>query len=629
MSRPIICAPPTIQHKRAVASLGYGVIFLFLLSIAISVFFFLEHRLPLLVFVAYGLCVVSYIVLTLVFIRETRRQMALWQQAVEENKRLLDESRTHNDQIYVATEIARDISTLHDLDELLQRSAQLIVERFGFYHVAIFLLDETGKHAVLRVASGTTPASAALAAQGHTMKVGGVGIIGYVTATAHSYLADDVHNDPTHYANPSLPETRAEIAIPLTIHGRVIGALDVQSQHPGQFSAIDVRLFQSLADLLAIAIENTRLSQAVRQQNTTLEEQVEARTEQLARANREMNTILEAIHEGLIFTEQSEGRYVNQAFTRLTGYGLSDVGDLGMLLTKTTSMEEAQAIVADMSKSYEQEGFWSRELRLRRKNGEEFTAAVTIVAVRDEQGQPVGALTTFRDISQQKALEEHKSRFVDYASHELRTPIANLKTRLFLLDRQPHKFREHLQVIRDVTSRMQRIVDDLLTISRFQRGLITLDTAPTALHSVLEEVVHLAAPDAEQKGLSLRLELPDEPLIVVIDRDRMIQVFTNLVGNAIKYTQEGHVIVRLMAEQDKALIEVEDSGVGIPPHAVDFIFQPFFRADNVTEPGHGLGLNVSKHIVELHGGRISFRPAQPHGTIFSVALSYKRKAISS
>ncbi|MCS6835995.1 MAG: ATP-binding protein [Anaerolineae bacterium] len=622
-------AAQAIHHKRIVATLGYGVIALFLLSVAISVFYLLEHSSPPLVFAIYGLCVSLYIVLTIVFVRETRKQMSLWQQSIDENERLLEESRAHNDQIYVAAEIARDISALNDLDELLQRSVQLIVERFGFYHAAIFLLDEGGDYATLRVAAGTTPSSAALVAQGHRMQVGGVGIIGYVTATARYYLANDAHNDPTHHANPSLPETQAEMAVPLTIRGRVIGALDVQSQRLGQFSTTDVRLFQSLADLLAIAIENTRLSQAVRQQNVDLEEQVAARTSELAKANRELNTILDAIHEGLIYIEEGRGRYVNAAFTALTGYDLNDVDVPDKLLAHAIDLEENHAVLADVSRSYHHEGFWSRELRLRRKTGEEFDAEVTIVAVRDEKGQPVGALTTFRDISQQKALEEHKSRFVDYASHELRTPIANLKTRLFLLDRQPHKFREHIQVIHSVTARMQRIVDDLLTISRFQRGLITLDTVPIALQDVLEEVVNLAAHDAEQKGLRLSLELPAEPLIVTADRDRMIQVVTNLVGNAIKYTKEGHVIVRLVRQDDQALIEVEDSGVGIPADAADSIFQPFYRADNVAEPGHGLGLNVSKHIVELHGGRISFRNAQPQGTIFSVALPHRESAATS
>jgi len=279
-----------------------------------------------------------------------------------------------------------------------------------------------------------------------------------------------------------------------------------------------------------------------------------------------------------------------------------------------------------MTRGYEKDGFWARELHLRHKDGSEFDAVVTIVAVRDEQGQPVGALTTFRDISQEKALEEHKSRFVDYASHELRTPIANLKTRLFLLDRQPHKFREHLQVIHNVTARMQRIVDDLLTVSRFQRGLITLEAAISPLQGILQEVANLLGHDAEQKGLSLRLELPDTPLLALVDRDRLIQVVTNLLSNAIKYTLQGHIILRLARQDDAALIEVEDSGVGIPAHAVDFIFQPFYRADNVAETGHGLGLNVSKHIVELHGGQISFRAASPQGTIFTVSLPCQESA---
>ena len=178
------------------------------------------------------------------------------EQRVSERTRDL-ERRTR--EIQSAAQIARDASTARNLEDLLNRSARLISERFGFYHVGIFLLDERGEYALLSAATGE--AGKLMLANKHKLKVGEVGIVGYVTLTGESRVALDTGEDAIHFRNPFLPYTHSEMALPLKIGGRVIGALDVQSEKVNAFDQEDAETMRILADQIAVAIERTRLLQ--------------------------------------------------------------------------------------------------------------------------------------------------------------------------------------------------------------------------------------------------------------------------------------------------------------------------------------------------------------------------------
>lgn len=182
------------------------------------------------------------------------------------------DERTHelerrSNQIQAAAEVARDITTTTNLDEVMDQAVNLIRDRFNFYHAGIFLVDERGEYAVLQAATGL--AGHQMLAQGHRLKVGAVGIVGSATGSGKPHIALDVGVDATHFRNPLLPETRSEMALPLQVSGQVIGALDVQSQEAAAFDEDDVTILQTMADQLAIAIENARL---IQQMNQTLNE---------------------------------------------------------------------------------------------------------------------------------------------------------------------------------------------------------------------------------------------------------------------------------------------------------------------------------------------------------------------
>lgn len=172
-------------------------------------------------------------------------------------------------QLQVAAEIAREAAAIRDPIALLDHAVNLIRGRFGFYHAGIFLLDERGEFAVLRAATGE--AGRQMLERNHKLKVGEVGIVGRVTASGKARIALDVSADESHYKNPLLPETRAEMALPLKVGETIIGALDVQSQQPGAFTDEDVTIMQTLADQLAIALSNARLIQESQESLTQLE----------------------------------------------------------------------------------------------------------------------------------------------------------------------------------------------------------------------------------------------------------------------------------------------------------------------------------------------------------------------
>ena len=160
-------------------------------------------------------------------------------------------------QIQTAAEIGSVAAKLRDLNPLLAQVTQLISERFGFYHTGIFLLDDRKEFAVLRAANST--GGQRMLTRGHRLKVGEVGIVGYVTGTGNPRIALDVGTDATFFDNPDLPNTRSEMALPLVAGGEILGALDVQSTESNAFSQDDINVLQVLADQVAVAIENARL----------------------------------------------------------------------------------------------------------------------------------------------------------------------------------------------------------------------------------------------------------------------------------------------------------------------------------------------------------------------------------
>lgn len=257
-------------------------------------------------------------------------------------------------------------------------------------------------------------------------------------------------------------------------------------------------------------------------------------------------------------------------------------------------------------------------------------------AIAERAGPALENAALWADLQERMAAEQHSQRvkddFLSIVSHELRTPLTSIQGYSQLLEARlrgtaaPNsKELAQLRVIRSQVGRMRRLVDDLLDVSRIDRlGTVSIEPAPMDLAEALRELVARTA--REEEARSITLDAPAE-LVVEADRDRIEQVLANLVENAIKYSPDGGpVSVRARVEGDMVAVSVADSGVGIPAELADLVFERFYQADSDVSRrrfgGLGLGLYVTRAIVEAHGGSIRAEPNRTagRGTVFSFRI---------
>jgi PAS domain S-box-containing protein len=346
-----------------------------------------------------------------------------------------------------------------------------------------------------------------------------------------------------------------------------------------------------------------------------------------------LQTILDSMGEGLLFVEDLTIRYTNRTLAELTGYQVPELIGQSILMLKSDQATEESTRALSGSR-VRPGATWRGEVSIRRRNGSPFDAALTIRLVTPNKDEVAGLVIIVRDITVEKRLQEQKMRFIANASHELRTPLTNINTRLYLLRKQPDDFEKHMQVLERAAMRMIELTDDLLDMTRFERGVVRLRREHVSLGHLIADVVRSQQWDADQKGIELVTDLPDQPLYAFVDARRVMQVVTNLVVNAINYTsQGGHVTVQLQAEDDPglgqhyALIRVCDNGIGIASEYMEQIFEPFFRASEGSGRGTGLGLSIAREVVELHGGTLTAESTLGAGSVFSVRLKIDRPAL--
>lgn len=397
------------------------------------------------------------------------------------------------------------------------------------------------------------------------------------------------------------------------------------SDHMAADSAVLSVVLLAFASLLIVVAHILREQEQI---------QLEQRTRALVESEGRYRSLFEASFEAIVILENGLLRDVNPAFERMFGYELAEV--LGTSALAFAPPEEHPLLRKKMQNSNKVETFETSALH---KDGTIFPVEI-MSRPHTYKGEPV-RVAAIRDLSERREMEKQRMalamekervavlrRFISEASHDLRTPLTNLKASAYLLKRltdNPEKQQEHLQVLEHQTSRLERLLTDFLMMSR-------LDVAATGefvfgaveVPGVVDEVLAQQQNLITKKQHQIEIVLHEGLRPVLVDRDKLAMAFNQLVLNACNYTPVGgQITIRALQTAEDVAIIVKDNGIGIKPNELPHIFDSFYRADearNADTGGSGLGLAIAKRIIEMHGGRIDVESMPTEGSTFTIWL---------
>lgn len=265
-----------------------------------------------------------------------------------------------------------------------------------------------------------------------------------------------------------------------------------------------------------------------------------------------------------------------------------------------------------------------KEYTLQRADGKKIYLNISASPIHSRDGKVIAAASIINDVTQQKLLEERKDDFVNMASHELKTPITSMKLYVELLLKKLKKTDEKtvsiVSSIKNQTERLQKLVNDLLDVSRLQTGKLTFNKERFKLDVLVEEIVDVLQASTKHTILQEK----KGSVFVYADRFRIYQVLTNLITNAIKYSPEGkHIRVRIKRTNGNVVVSVQDEGIGIASDQQKKIFHRLYQVVDDTEntfPGFGMGLFISKEIITRHRGKIWVESEKGRGSTFFFSL---------
>lgn len=336
-----------------------------------------------------------------------------------------------------------------------------------------------------------------------------------------------------------------------------------------------------------------------------------------------LGTLIESIGSGLLLID-SRGyiNLINKAYKDIFNVHSSDY--LYKLYYKVLEHREITDLVEEI---FMTEHKVVRECVLQIKDERKIFQAygVPIIGANDVW---MGILIVFHDITEIKKLEQIRKDFVANVSHELKTPITSIKGfSETLLDgalENKETLVEFLKIILKESDRLQQLIQDLLELSKLEQHGFTLNQEQFNIIDIIDEVIKILCKKAQTKDLEITFHSEKENISIIGDRSRLIQVFLNLISNAISYTPNGgKVDVSVLERKKEVIIKVQDTGIGIESSEIHRIFERFYRVDKArsrNSGGTGLGLAIVKHLVELHKGSIQVESQIGKGTTFSIKL---------
>ncbi len=534
-----------------------------------------------------------------------------------------------------------------ELGRLLERLLGIVLENAGAQRACLVLAEQGG----LRIeAAGEldtirTVPGVAVDATFEGRQLVPPDIVGLVFKSGESFVCADAMRDrqlsDSAYITAHRP--RSILCAPLSHQGRTLGIVYLENNlTPGSFTAERVQMVRLIATQAAISITNARAIAAraerdrMRMENEFLEKQARALEKSEARFRR----LSQAAFEGIVVLEDGQIVDANPAFTRICAARREElVGRPLLELIAAPSRGLVESRLADRAgEPFEfvglrrDESRYVGEMRTRRLQDE--GRELGVVAIRDV----TDSKRMERELREAKEAAEQathaKSTFLAHMSHEIRTPMHGVlgMAELLLragLDEKPSGY---VEAIRRSADALLRVIDDILDFSKIEAGRLELEETPVDLSGLFEDIVELLRFAAENKRVALRVEMAaDVPRVVLADPVRLRQVLVNLVGNAVKFTDAGEVVLaaRCIARTDSVVqlaIDVRDTGIGIPAGQLSRIFDQFAQADISTTRRHGgtgLGLSISRGLVAMMGGSIAVRSTVGEGSVFSLQVAFR------
>ncbi|MCH8013033.1 MAG: PAS domain S-box protein [Candidatus Marinimicrobia bacterium] len=335
--------------------------------------------------------------------------------------------------------------------------------------------------------------------------------------------------------------------------------------------------------------------------------------------------IVDAISDGLwIIDREARNLSCNDVFLQMIRYTRDEFLSLSAFdVISEKSKDTAENAIGQV---FEGKKVYGVEIELVRKEGSTFAVELTGSPIF-RSGEIVSAQGIIRDVSAKKEVDQMKTEFISTVSHELRTPLTSIRGYVdMILDGDTGEInddqRKFLKIVDRNTERLSDLINNLLDVEKIESGRIKFAREPVDMEHVLNEAITTFRVAAEGKGLSFDVSIEKVPKIIG-DHDRLVQVFSNLLSNSIKYTQEGGITLKAHAEGNEVHISITDTGVGISEHDLPKLFTKFFRADTTyirEVGGTGLGLSIVKAILDAHQGTIKFSSKLGAGTSVDITL---------
>ncbi len=577
------------------------------------------------------------------------------QRDITQRKRVEEKLHQQNTYLTALHETTVALMNRLELSNLLEFIVKRAGDLLGTPHGFIYLVDPEKDEMVLQMGTGNFAQFC-----GFRLKPGQA-LAGRVWQTGQPLVVDNYFNWPGRSPDPHLDITRAAVGVPLKSGSQVIGVLGLAHLEKDRtFGDNEVILLTRFAQLAVIALDNARLYASAQQElneRIQAEEALAERATELALSEealrnqtRILQSILESMGDGVIVADE-RGRFLffNPAAEKILGIDQPNttlnqwIQQYGLYLPDTLTPYPPESL--PLARAIRGEAVDAVEIFVRHsKRPEGLWVSVTARPLKDEKGILRGGVAVFSDISKRKQVEEEwrmakeaaeaanraKSQFLANMSHELRTPLnAIIGFSEILVDQifgpLNNKQIKYVNNILSSGRHLLQLINDILDLSKIEAGRIQLELTQVDVETVLHHVQTIVKTLANKKGITLTVQVEQSPLTITVDEAKFKQILYNLLSNAIKFTPEGgHVKVTASVETGEEIqvgereplisfptqfikISVSDTGIGIKPKDQERIFREFEQVDSSyarKQQGTGLGLALTRKLVELHGGQI-------------------------